>query len=180
MLAIRLARFGKKKQPNYRLIVLDKAKDNFGPYLENLGTYNSKTKIADLKKDRILSWIKKGAKLTPTVNNLLIDQNIISGKKVRASGGKKSAQSAAPASGKGSASGEKSAPAEKPEEKKLADAAAKAETAKAPAKESEPKVPMQDRDPDSNVGKTPKKETPAEKPTAETNPAEKSAEQPKK
>jgi small subunit ribosomal protein S16 len=84
MLAIRLSRFGKKRQPIYRIIVLEKSKDNFGDYLENLGHYNPRTKVCEVKKDRILYWISKGAKPTPTVHNLLVDQNVIKGPKVRA------------------------------------------------------------------------------------------------
>ena len=44
MLKIRMSRFGKKKQPIYRIIVSESSKDPWGDYLENLGTYNPKTK----------------------------------------------------------------------------------------------------------------------------------------
>ena len=84
MLKIRLARFGKKKRPTYRLIVSEASRDTFGTYLENLGHYNPMSKVCDVKKDRILYWISKGAQLSPTAHNLLINQNVIEGKKVRA------------------------------------------------------------------------------------------------
>ena len=84
MLKIRLARFGKKKQPTYRLIVSESSRDTFGTYLENLGHYNPRSKVCDVKKDRILYWISQGAQLSATVHNLLIAQNVIEGKKVRA------------------------------------------------------------------------------------------------
>jgi len=85
MLAIRLARVGKKKKPTYRLMVSEKSKDMYGDSLEILGHYNPHTKVVEVKKDRILHWIGKGAQPSETVHNLLIDQNVIQGDKVRAS-----------------------------------------------------------------------------------------------
>lgn len=84
MLAIKLSRVGKKKQPSYRLVVLEKSKDPWGDYLENLGTYNAKAqpKVVNLNAERIKYWISKGAQPTPSVLNLLISQKIIEGKKV--------------------------------------------------------------------------------------------------
>lgn len=83
MLSIRLRRVGKRKQPQYRLIVLDKAKDPWGDYLENLGTYNPRTKPKQiiLKVDRIKHWILKGAGCTDTVWNLLLEQKVVEGEK---------------------------------------------------------------------------------------------------
>ena len=83
MLAIKLSRFGKKKQPTYRVIVLEKTKDPWGDYLENLGTYNPKAqpKVIQLNAERIKYWLSKGAQPTPTVWNLLVSNNIIQAKK---------------------------------------------------------------------------------------------------
>lgn len=87
MLAIKLSRFGKKKQPTYRVIVLEKTKDPWGDYLENLGFYNPRTqpKTIELKIDRIKHWISVGAQPTPTVHNLLVSQGIIEAPKKKAS-----------------------------------------------------------------------------------------------
>lgn len=85
MLTIKLSRTGKKKHPLYRLVVLEKARDPWGRHLENLGTYDPHAKKAELKAERIRYWIGQGAKMTATVNNLLISQNVLSGEKVRAS-----------------------------------------------------------------------------------------------
>ena len=84
MLKIRLARVGKKKKPLYRIIISDSKRDTFGSHLEILGHYNPFSKVCEVKKDRVLYWVEKGAKISPTLNNLLIDQNVISGKKVKA------------------------------------------------------------------------------------------------
>jgi len=83
MLSIRLSRVGKKHQPSYRLIVVDKRKDPWGIYLENLGFYNplQKPKVIDFKAERIKYWITKGAQPSETVWNLLVDQKIVEGEK---------------------------------------------------------------------------------------------------
>ena len=86
MLSIRLTRMGKKKQPIYRVIVLDKRKDPWGKSLEILGNYNPRTKPStiNLKIERIKYWLSVGAQPSETVHNIFIDQKIIKGQKVRA------------------------------------------------------------------------------------------------
>lgn len=83
MLTIRLSRVGKTKQPSYRLIVSEKTKDPWGRYLENLGFYNPRANppIVQFKTERIKHWIEKGAQLSDTINNLLVEHKIISGEK---------------------------------------------------------------------------------------------------
>lgn len=135
MLTIRLSRIGKKNQPLYRLIISEKTKDPYGRALEILGSYNPFTKQLQAKSERIKYWISKGAQLSPTVNNLLVEKKIIEGKKVTASkpGEKKKAAAAGKKEGvkaaevKGGLPSEpeqakkeesqKTAPAEKAEEK---------------------------------------------------------------
>ena len=85
MLAIRLSRIGKKKKPMYRLTVAEKSKDPYGRALEILGSYNPFTKELVVQKDRIEHWLGHGAQMSPTVNNLLIQKEIIKGEKVTAS-----------------------------------------------------------------------------------------------
>lgn len=83
MLTIKLARFGKAKEPTFRLILIEKSKDPAGNYLENLGTYDARKKKVVLKADRITYWLSKGAQATPTIHNLLIDQKVITADKVK-------------------------------------------------------------------------------------------------
>lgn len=91
MLSIRLSRVGKKKQPIYRLIVLDNRKDPWGDFIENLGTYDPRKTPSEIKlrADRIKYWVSVGAQPSATVHNLLIDEKIIEGKKVKATSPKK-------------------------------------------------------------------------------------------
>jgi small subunit ribosomal protein S16 len=83
MLTIRLSRVGKTKQPSYRLIVSEKTKDPWGDSLEMLGTYHplANPPVIAFKNDRITYWISKGAQMSDTVRNLLIDQKVVTGEK---------------------------------------------------------------------------------------------------
>lgn len=85
MLTIRLSRVGKKNLPMYRLIISEKGRDPYGRALEILGSYNPHAKKLEAKADRIKHWLSQGAQMSATVNNLLIDQKVIEGEKVKAS-----------------------------------------------------------------------------------------------
>lgn len=85
MLAIKLSKVGKTNKKVFRIIISEKSKDPFGNVLEILGSYNPHSKEFQAKADRIKYWLSKGAQMTPTVNNLLIDKKIIEGEKVKAS-----------------------------------------------------------------------------------------------
>jgi small subunit ribosomal protein S16 len=73
MLMIRLARVGARKQPHYRVVVIEKDRARNGRSVEVVGTYNPRTEPAtfDLKRDRIEYWTGKGAQLSETVGKLL-------------------------------------------------------------------------------------------------------------
>ena len=73
MLMIRLARFGARKQPYYRVVVIEKDRARNGRSVELVGTYNPRTDPAtvDLKRDRIDYWRSKGAQLSDRVEKLL-------------------------------------------------------------------------------------------------------------
>ena len=70
---IRLARIGARKQPYYRVVVIDKESARNGRSVEVVGLYNPRTSPAtiDLKRDRIDHWVSKGAQLSDTVRRLL-------------------------------------------------------------------------------------------------------------
>ena len=73
MLMIRLARVGARKQPHYRVVVIEKDRARNGRSVEVVGTYNPRTNPAsvELKRDRIDYWTAKGAQLSETVGKLL-------------------------------------------------------------------------------------------------------------
>ena len=70
---IRLARVGARKQPYYRIVVIEKDRARNGRSIEVVGTYNPRTNPAtvDLKHDRIAYWRGVGAKLTPIMEKLV-------------------------------------------------------------------------------------------------------------
>ena len=69
----------------YRLIVSEKSKDPYGRALEILGSYNPFTKELVVKGDRINHWLDNGSGISPTCNNLLVENKIIKREKVVAS-----------------------------------------------------------------------------------------------
>jgi small subunit ribosomal protein S16 len=73
MLMIRLARFGAKKKPFYRVVVIEKEKARDGRNIEVVGHYNPRTTPAtvDLKHERIAHWVKVGAQVSATVGRLV-------------------------------------------------------------------------------------------------------------
>jgi len=73
VLMIRLARFGARKQPYYRVVVIEKERARNGRPVEVVGTYNPRTSPAtfDLKRERIEHWVSKGAQLSDRVRKLL-------------------------------------------------------------------------------------------------------------
>lgn len=70
---IRLARVGARKQPHYRVVVIEKDRARNGRSVEVVGTYNPRTNPAtvNLKRDRIEYWTGNGAQLSERVGKLL-------------------------------------------------------------------------------------------------------------
>jgi small subunit ribosomal protein S16 len=73
MLVIRLARVGKKKQPEYRMVVADRRRAVTGRFIDVVGHYNPLTDPATIKvdMDKIKEWLAKGAQPSGTVRSLL-------------------------------------------------------------------------------------------------------------
>jgi len=69
---IRLARTGARKQPHYRVVVIEKERARNGRPVEVVGTYNPRTNPAtiDLKRDRLDYWVSKGAQMSDRVSKL--------------------------------------------------------------------------------------------------------------
>ena len=73
MLMIRLSRRGARKQPHYRIVVIEKDRARDGRSVEVVGTYNPRTNPAtvNLKGERIAYWTSKGAQLSDRVKKLV-------------------------------------------------------------------------------------------------------------
>ena len=70
---IRLARFGSKKNPIYRVVVADGRAPRDGRFIEIVGRYNPRTEPSTIELDetKIRDWISKGAQPTDSVRRLL-------------------------------------------------------------------------------------------------------------
>jgi len=73
MLMIRLARFGAKKKPTYRVVVIEKERARDSKAVEVVGHYNPVASPAKIHLDheRIQHWLKNGARLSDTVARLV-------------------------------------------------------------------------------------------------------------
>jgi small subunit ribosomal protein S16 len=76
--SIRLKRFGTKKRPYYRIIVIDKRAPRDGKTIEELGFYHpieAEEKQIGFDEDKVRSWIQNGAIVSDTVRGLLNKKN---------------------------------------------------------------------------------------------------------
>lgn len=74
MVKIRLMRVGAKKNPHYRVVVVDSRKKRSSDYIESLGYYDPRETTPDPLKidvDRAGYWLEKGAQPTETTVRLL-------------------------------------------------------------------------------------------------------------
>lgn len=72
MLKIKLARFGQKGQPHYRIVVNEARDKRDGQYIAKLGHYapTQSPKLLELDLKTYQAWLAKGAQPTPTVASL--------------------------------------------------------------------------------------------------------------
>ncbi|MBI2070518.1 MAG: 30S ribosomal protein S16 [Elusimicrobia bacterium] len=81
MVAIRFQRIGKPKAAHFRLVAVESTRGTNTPPLEVLGSYNPKAKdgekVKNFKKERLDTWIKNGAQLSPAAGRLLRKEKIL-------------------------------------------------------------------------------------------------------
>lgn len=82
MLMMRLQRVGRKNDPSYRILVVDK---RTGPksnkHVDHLGSYNPKLGQVIINKEKAKEWLSKGVQASGTVHNILVSQKVIDAKK---------------------------------------------------------------------------------------------------
>ncbi len=76
---IRLARFGRKKRPFYRIVVADSRSPRDGRHLERIGDYDPLAEPAkvNVNRERVLYWLNNGAIPTHTTKNLLSNEGVM-------------------------------------------------------------------------------------------------------
>ena len=75
---IRLSRIGKKKQPAYRVVVIEKTRPRDGRFVEIVGTYDplKNPVVVKLDAERVKYWLGCGAQPSDTVRSFLRNQKI--------------------------------------------------------------------------------------------------------
>ncbi len=70
---IRLTRMGKKKQPSYRVVVMDSRRPRDGAYIEQIGVYDPRQDPSHIEIDneRAVDWLRQGAQPTDRARKLL-------------------------------------------------------------------------------------------------------------
>ena len=81
MLKLRLKRNGRKRQPSYRLVIMESTSRRNGRPIDEVGYYNPITKKSYFNQDKIIKWLKYGVQPTETVFQLLKKSNLIVDKK---------------------------------------------------------------------------------------------------
>lgn len=85
MLRIRLRRTGRKNQPFFQIVVIEKsAPPKGGRAKEVVGFLNPVTKEKEVKEERVKHWLSVGAKPSDTVHNLLVEEGMLKGPKKEA------------------------------------------------------------------------------------------------
>ena len=85
MLKIRLQRVGRKNEPSFRIVLVDsKMGPKSGKALEILGSHDFREGKGNNKinGERIKYWISNGAQVSETMHNMLVNEKVISGKKI--------------------------------------------------------------------------------------------------
>lgn len=164
MLTIRLARVGKKNKAQFQIVLQEHAIAPGGRHVEVLGSYDPHSKVTVLKEEKIRYWLSKGAQASPTVHNLLVSKNIVSGKKIAVKIPKKKVEEAAKEEVKPEEKKDEVKPEEKAEEVKETKTEEKPEE-KVEGAKSEAKVEAKEE--------SPKEEEKKDEPAAAEAPADK-------
>lgn len=77
MLKLRLKRSGRKRQPAYRLVIMENTTRRDGRPIDQVGYYNPITKQSYFDVAKISKWLDQGVKPTQTVLDLLKRAQII-------------------------------------------------------------------------------------------------------
>lgn len=82
MVKIRLMRLGAKKNPHYRVVVVDSRKKRSSDYIESLGYYDPRNTVETplkLDAERASYWLEQGAQPTETAAKLLEQSGVTLG-----------------------------------------------------------------------------------------------------
>ncbi|MEP7103466.1 MAG: 30S ribosomal protein S16 [Candidatus Dojkabacteria bacterium] len=83
MVKIRLTRTGRKNEPSYRVVITPAREKRETRFIELIGNYSPKTKLFNVKEDRVKYWLSVGAQPTETVKFLLSKKGLYEYKPAR-------------------------------------------------------------------------------------------------
>lgn len=76
MLKLRLKKIGRKRQPFYRLVIMENTMRRDGRSIDQVGHYDVLTKKLVLNKSKLKKWLNVGVKPTRTALSLLNNGNV--------------------------------------------------------------------------------------------------------
>ena len=62
---------GLRGKPTYRVVVIDSRKARDGRYIESVGSYDPRTKLLNMKPERVQHWVGQGAQPSDKVRVLI-------------------------------------------------------------------------------------------------------------
>jgi small subunit ribosomal protein S16 len=77
MLKLRLKKMGRKRQPSYRLVIMETHNRRDGRAIDEVGYYNPITKESSINSEKVVKWLEDGVKPTDTVKALLKKAKIL-------------------------------------------------------------------------------------------------------
>lgn len=85
---LRLMRMGKKRQPVYRVVVMDQRAPRDGRYIEQIGRYDAThdPSLVEIDNERAADWLSKGAQPSETVEKLLNISGAMNTMKIQSGG----------------------------------------------------------------------------------------------
>ncbi len=75
MLKIRLKKYGRKKRPSYRVVVIDSRKRRDGRPIEEIGFYDPLTNETTINLEKMRQYKKNGAQASTVVSAIYIRAN---------------------------------------------------------------------------------------------------------
>lgn len=79
--SMRLQRIGAKKQPRYRIVVIEQSSGASAGYIEKIGNYfpeaSDPDEEIDIDEDKAIEWLDNGAVPSDTVKDLLSRNGVL-------------------------------------------------------------------------------------------------------
>lgn len=79
-MSMRLQRIGAKKEPRYRIVVIEQSSGADAGYIEKIGNFfpeaNNEDEEVDLDEDKAIEWLENGAIPSDTVEDILSGEGV--------------------------------------------------------------------------------------------------------